>query len=236
MTPSEMPPHDESCSGDVAAYALGALDATEAQIFEAHLRSCAVCPNELAAFQQVVDDLAISAPHRPAPAALRRRVMRAIAEDQPRLDPVARHERRRSRLRLALPRPALALSTGLAVIVAAVLVAVFALPGGSSTRTIDAQVTGGGSAALKLSGGHAQLVVHHFPEPPHGKIYEVWLQRGQATPSPTTALFSVTGSGDGDVEVPGSLKGVSHVLVTPEPAGGSKIPTHAPVISATLSQ
>jgi anti-sigma-K factor RskA len=236
MTPSEMHPHDESCSGDVAAYALGALDATEAQIFEAHLRSCAVCPSELAAFQQVVDDLAISAPHRPAPAALRRRVMRAVAEDQPRLNPVARHERRRSRLRLALPRPALALSTGLAVIVAAVLVAVFALPGGSSTRTIDAQVTGTGSASLKLSSGHAHLVVSHFRPPPHGQIYEVWLQHGHATPSPTTALFSVTGSGDGDVDVPGSLKGVSHVLVTAEPAGGSKVPTHPAVISATLSQ
>jgi hypothetical protein len=48
-------------------------------------------------------------------------------------------------------------------------------------------------------------------------------------------LFSVTRSGDSDVEVPGSLRGVSAVLVTPEPAGGSKAPTHAPVITAPLS-
>ena len=32
-----------------------------------------------------------------------------------------------------------------------------------------------------------------------------------------------------------TLSGVSQVLVTPEPAGGSKVPTHAPVIAAQLS-
>jgi anti-sigma factor RsiW len=233
MSPDEMIPHDDSCSGDVAAYALGALDPAEAEAFEAHLRSCAVCPVDLVAFRQVADDLAISAPHRPAPASLRRQVLRAVA-DEPRLDPAARRERRHSRLSFSFPRPALALSTGFAVVVAAVLVAVFALSGGSSGRTVSAQVTGPGRAALKLSGDRAQLVVHHFPAPPQGKIYEVWLQRGSAAPSPTSALFSVTGSGDGDVDVPGSLKGVSHVLVTPEPAGGSQHPTHAPVITATL--
>jgi hypothetical protein len=34
--------------------------------------------------------------------------------------------------------------------------------------------------------------------------------------------------------VPGSLHGVSTVLVTPEPAGGSLVPTHPAVISASL--
>jgi hypothetical protein len=34
--------------------------------------------------------------------------------------------------------------------------------------------------------------------------------------------------------VPGDLKGVSEVLVTPEPLGGSSVPTHAPVIIAQI--
>ena len=55
------------------------------------------------------------------------------------------------------------------------------------------------------------------------------------SPSPTMALFSVTAAGDGQVDVPGSLHGVSLVMVTPEPAGGTKVPTHAPVISASLT-
>jgi anti-sigma-K factor RskA len=235
MTHDQMPPDRDSCSGDVAAYALGALQAAEAAAFERHLETCAVCPVELASFQQVVDDLAISPARHPAPTELRRRVMRAVAEE-PRLHPEARRERRRSRLRLALPRPTLAFSTGVGAVAAAAAVVVLVLSSGSSTRTFDTKVTGRGSASLKVSGNHAQLVVRDFPAPPHGEIYEVWLQHGNQAPSPTKALFGVTGSGDGDVDVPGSLKGVSHVLVTPEPAGGSKIPTHPVVISATLTR
>jgi anti-sigma-K factor RskA len=234
MTHDQMPPDRDSCSGDVAAYALGALEATESEAFQRHLETCAVCPVELAAFQQVVDDLAISPALHPAPVELRRRVMRAVA-DEPRLHPEARRERQRSRLRLSLPRPTLAFSSGLGAVAAAIAVVIVVLSGGSSTRIIPTHVTGPGSASLRLSGNHARLVVRDFPAPPRGDIYEVWLQHGGSAPSPTKALFSVTGSGDGDVDVPGSLKGVSHVLVTPEPAGGSEIPTHPAVISATLT-
>jgi hypothetical protein len=235
MTPEQMPPDHQSCSGDVAAYALGALEPAEAEAFERHLQSCAVCPVELDSFRQVVDQLAFSPVRHAAPAQLRRRVMRAV-DGEPRLDPGARRERRRMRLWFAVPRPALAFSTGFgALAAAAAVVVLLALSGGSSTRTINTLVTGRGNASLKISRGHAHLIVRNFPAPPKGKIYEVWLQHGSAAPSPTTALFSVTGSGDGDVDVPGSLKDVSHVLVTPEPAGGSKVPTHTPVISATLS-
>ena len=100
---------------------------------------------------------------------------------------------------------------------------------------IQAKVTGQGTAQLRIARGKAELVVHHFSPPPAGKIYEVWLQRGKASPSPTMALFSVTAAGDGQVDVPGSLHGVSLVMVTPEPAGGTKVPTHPPVISASLT-
>jgi anti-sigma-K factor RskA len=234
MTPEQMPADHESCSGDVAAYALGALEPGEAEAFERHLQTCAVCPVELASFRQVVDGLAISPARHPAPAALRRRVMRAV-NDEPSPDPAARRGRRR--MRLNLPRPALVLSSGVAAVAAAAVVVVLVVSGGgSSTRTIATQVTGRGSATLRVSGDHAHLVVRDFPAPPRGQIYQVWLQHGSAAPAPTMALFSVTGAGDGDVDVPGSLTGVSHVLVTREPAGGSKVPTHPPVISATLTR
>ena len=86
-----------------------------------------------------------------------------------------------------------------------------------------------------MSGNQAQLVLRHFPPPPAGKIYEVWLARGRQAPTPTGALFSVPASGDSRVALPSDLHGVRLVLVTPEPAGGTRVPTHTPIITATLS-
>ena len=220
----------DSCSADVAAYSLGALTFDEAESFRHHLESCAVCPVELVAFRQVVDDLAISVPQIEAPRDLRRRVMRTV-EEEPALAaaPVRERRRARARLRIALPRPAFALSGGLAVAAIVALLVVVLAPGSSSERTVAAQVTGAGTASLQVShDGHAQLVLHRFPAPQHHGIYEVWLQRGNATPSPTTALFSPNRDGDASVDVPGSLHGVTRVLVTPEPAGGTRVPTHQP--------
>lgn len=66
-------------------------------------------------------------------------------------------------------------------------------------------------------------------------MYEVWLQRGSSNPVPASVLFGVSGSGDADVGIPGDLRGVSAVMVTPEPLGGTSTPTHAPVIVARLT-
>ena len=88
---------------------------------------------------------------------------------------------------------------------------------------------------MRLSGGRAELVVRHMSPPPQGKIYQVWLKRARGAPLPTSVLFSVTSSGSGDVGLPGDVRRFSEVLVTPEPAGGSQVPTHTPVIVARLS-
>jgi hypothetical protein len=107
--------------------------------------------------------------------------------------------------------------------------------GSTGTRVIQAQVAGAPARAqLRLSGGHGELVVNHLPAPPPGHIYEVWVKRPHHPPAPTTALFGVTRAGAGDVGIPGNLNGVSAVLVTPEPSGGSLVPTHAPVIVVAL--
>jgi hypothetical protein len=130
-------------------------------------------------------------------------------------------------------RPALA---GLAVLLVAIAVVVGVTAGsGGGARTLRASVVGlPGSAEVHVTNGHAELVVEHLPPPPSGHIYEVWLKRGAAAPAPTPTLFSVTRAGAADVGVAGSLRGVTEVLVTPEPAGGSLVPTHTPVIVARL--
>ena len=109
--------------------------------------------------------------------------------------------------------------------------------GGIERRPGDPRPRNGAdaSAQLRVTEGRAELVVRHFPPPPAGHIYEVWLQRGTGAPSPTKTLFSVTSSGAGNIGLPESMSGVSAVLVTPEPAGGSPAPTHSPVIVAPLT-
>jgi anti-sigma-K factor RskA len=221
---------ERDCGGDVAAYALGALDEPEVQTFRAHLQGCAVCQDELAAFEQVVDILPASAPAYRAPRRLRRRVMHAVAQEP-------RQQRAPAPRRRALPRPVFAFggAVGLAVAAVVVVIAVGSSSSSPTPRVVNAQVTGSGSASLRVSRDHAELVVHRFQAPPPGQIYEVWLQRGKTGAAiPTKALFSVNDAGDADVDVPGNLHGVTQVMVTREPAGGSPKPTHSPVISALL--
>jgi hypothetical protein len=232
MTGTEHSSDTRDCGGDVAAYVLGALEPGEVEAFQAHLETCVVCRDELVAFQHVVDVLPMSAPQHPAPRRLRRRVIRAVNSEP-------KHEPARGLLpRLADligPRPGLALGTGLAVLLLAVGGVLIGSSGGTGTRVYAAQVTGSGTATVKVTGGHAELIVHHFDPPPAGEIYEVWLKRPDQAPAPTSALFSVTAKGEGDVDVPGNLHGVNLVIVTPEPAGGTRVPTHPAVIRAELT-
>ena len=233
MSDEHTQPGTDHCGGDIAAYALGALEPAEAEQVTRHLETCAICRDELESFRSVVDLLPITAPAIEAPPALRHRVRRAIAAEPPlQTGAQASQDRRPGSWRWS-SRPALAVA-GTVVAIAVALVIVFT-SGGSSTRTVHAQVTGRGSASLKISAGRGELVVRHVAPPPKGKIFEVWLVRGKRAPQPTNALFGVTASGNAEVDVPGSLHGVTQVLVTPEPAGGSRVPTHAPVIAAQLS-
>ena len=232
MTPTGSQ-HDERCGANVAAYALGALDATEAQALARHLETCAVCHDELASFQQVVDGLAISAPPFKASRTLRRRTLRAIPDQrQLHRDGERRHRSRRS---WSLSRPALALGTTVAAALVALAIVLGSTGSSPASRVINAQVTGQGRAQLRISGGHAELVLNHLVSPPAGQIYEVWLKRGTGAPVPAKALFGVDRRGDGNADVPGSLRGVHQVLVTVEPAGGTQVPTTRPVIRASLT-
>jgi anti-sigma factor RsiW len=223
---------------DAAAYVLGALDESEADTYRGHLATCAACGEEVFQLQPSVDSLALAVPRAQAPDNLRARLM-AVVHAEAELLHAAGHDadrpvpRARRRWRLA---PALATAGAL---VAGLLIGALAINTGSSTRTrvVQASVSTPGyhaTAALREAGSHVQLVVAGMPAPPSGRIYEVWLERGAQPPEPTDALFSVTDAGDGSVSVPGDLKGVSKVLVTDEPLGGSLKPTRTPVIVAPV--
>ena len=170
----------------------------------------------------MTDALPLAAPQYRVPAGLRRRVVRTVRAES----------RRRPRL-LRGRAPALAGARRRVLAAVVVLIAIIASHGAGGTRLVPASVRGSAaSAELRISGGHAELVVRHLPAPAAGRIYEVWLERRSSAPAPTSALFSVTAGGAADVGVPGGLRGVSRILVTEEPAGGSRVPTGPAVIVA----
>ena len=59
---------------NIPAYALGALDAEDVAALEAHLRTCASCRDELAAYRATSDSLPMTLPPQRPSAALRRRL------------------------------------------------------------------------------------------------------------------------------------------------------------------
>jgi anti-sigma-K factor RskA len=227
---------------DAAAYVLGALQEQDVQSFREHLASCAVCGAEVAQLQAAVDALALGVPRKLAPDSLRARIM-ATAHAEAELLKAAGHQADRPapapspwRRRIV---PAFAAAAALG---AGLLIGAFAINTGSTTiqhtqtQVIRAVVVSPGhnaSAELRKAGSHLELVVEGMPAPPRGRIYEVWLERGSQAPAPTDALFSVTTHGEGAVDVPGNVSGVSKVLVTAEPLGGSPKPTRNPVIIAS---
>ncbi|MHB8658060.1 MAG: anti-sigma factor domain-containing protein [Solirubrobacteraceae bacterium] len=222
MSPASVKHERADCAGDAAAYALGALEPLEAIDFEDHLTDCIVCRDELGAYRHVTEALPMAAPQVRVPVRLRRRVMHATRAGS---EPAPRRVRPRIALAGALAMAAIAAGVGLQL--------------GSSelpARMIQASVSSpAATAQLRIIGSRGELSVHGLPAPPPGQIYEVWLRYGRAALQATSALFSVTTGGEGVVDVPGSLRSVDQVMVTREPAGGSVVPTSAPIIVATLT-
>ncbi len=236
--------HELSCERllDCAAYVLGALEEQEAQALHEHLAECPACRAEVAQLQLVANSLAIGVSRAAVPESLRVRVV-GTAHAEAELRGAAGREARRaasarvgghSILRRLVPALVGTLAVGMGLLIGALA---FKVGAGERTDVIHAVVIAPGrraTAELRKVGSQLELIVVGMPAPPPGRIYEVWLEHGAATPEPTDALFSVTKTGSGSVGVPGDLHGVSKVLVTDEPLGGSPKPTRNPVILGSI--
>jgi anti-sigma-K factor RskA len=227
MTSREPMSENPDCGRDAAAYVLGALEPGEAEEFRRHLEHCAICRDEVGSLRHVVDALPMAAPQYPVPRGLRRRVLGAARRAPPQTAPAARARAERWPVRAPIP----ALTGGLAAVVLVIVAVILASGGSSGARGSAASQ---GNAELRIAGGRGELIVRALPQPPAGQIYQVWLARPNHPLAPTPALFGVTTAGQAYVGIPGDLNGVSEVLVTPEPAGGTKVPTHVPVIVARI--
>jgi hypothetical protein len=205
--------HD--CAGDPAAYVLGALSPAEVEVFRRHLETCTICQDEVENLKLLSDALPLAAPQSTAPKSLRKRVMTEVRADAKLRQQASRAPSRRTLSVLAL--------------VAFAVVKIATVP--ASTHVYRASI---GDAKLRVTNGRGELVVNHLSQPALGDVYEVWLKRGSASPAPTHALFSTTSHGQGDVDVPGNLQGVSEVLVTQQPANQTQVPAGRPLIVAKL--
>jgi anti-sigma-K factor RskA len=231
---------EHDCTGDAAAYVLGALDDHELAPFLRHLDDCAVCRDEVASLQVVADMLPASVTPVTAPRGLRRRVLATVYEEAELFraagaPTAARAARPRRRSWAAIPRPFQALAAG-ALVAAGIAVGVVALGSGPSvapTRFISASTTPPTTAVLRVAPGRTELDVSSLAPAPKGRVYEVWIQH-HGEPHPTDALFTPTSDGRATVAVPGAVAAGDVVMVTDEPSGGSLTPTRTPLIRAAL--
>lgn len=236
---------------DAGAYVLRALSDPERVAFAEHLQSCAICRTEVEELQVVADQLPMAAPQLVPPPDMRRRIMSIVESEAallraagPEADvPVPARDQRPTRLRDRVWWPSLSVAPGFAAALATVLLLVgvgagvllSGEDGPGPVRTLQAaEAPQGTRASIALQDGRATLVVRDMPAAPTGRVYQVWLRRGD-TPEPTHTLFTVPRDGRAEVKIDEGVDGVQEILVTAEPSGGSTIPTSAPILRATLS-
>ncbi len=205
--------------------------------YRAHLETCAVCRDEVSAFGAVADVLPLGAPPQTPPRALKRRVMATVrAEAHAR--GAARAARRRQRLVARSRGPALAVAAALAHWPRRRSSSALTLGGRERATRVDPRQHRPRRAPRPACGSPAaaaELVVVEDAGAAAGQGLRGVARRGRTrrrrrpprcSASPRRARPTST--------CPGDLHGVSQVMVTAEPAGGSRVPTHAPVLVARL--
>lgn len=245
VDPNEIPRAE-----DIGAWMLGALEDDEAATFAQELNRSEALRDEVARLQPVVDALPMGVEQMAAPEAIRERLMATVrseaqlqraaaGEPEPARATTSSPRRERRRLPFGLrPWTAVGLASAALLMVGVAGGALVAGGGGgsSSATTVQAKVMFPGSRGTLVDRGAegGRLTLTNLPAPSRGHEYQVWLLRKGGKPQPTDALFSPNGGGHSTVNVPGDLRKVDQVLVTEEPAGGSKAPTRSPIVIANV--
>ncbi|MFC9388703.1 anti-sigma factor [Streptomyces venezuelae] len=231
-----------------AAYALGALDDTERKEFDAHLRTCEACRQEVAEFQATTARLAAAVSQAP-PAAAKAEVMAAIdgvRQLPPRIPAPSAVPALGGFLRRRAVPWALAASVAAAVLGGVAvwqtrsgqdleqqarqaqqqLDAVSAVLAAPDARTAHGKAANGALTTVVSSDQQNQAVftAANLPAPGVGKTYQLWLDH-EGTMRPAGLIEH-----DGTVILAGNPADAGAVGLTLEPAGGSPEPTTAPLL------
>jgi anti-sigma factor RsiW len=232
---------------EVAAFALGALDAEQIADFKEHLKGCKRCQEELRWLAPAIRALPEAVEQEAPPAALKQRLMEEVRADAAAVAKRAREEERRERSSSrksfrewlggvhvgGLTWKPLTGMAALVLVVAAV--AGYAIGnggGGSSLQTTESEQANGIVAKVVTEGDRGELRLANVRQLPEGKVLEAWVQRGKAV-EPVPALFVPDHAGNASTTIE-NMKNVSVVMVTREPEGGTKVPTTEPIVKVPL--
>jgi anti-sigma-K factor RskA len=216
--------HDDAMLDLVAAYAIGAVDATtgECVAVRAHIAQCAICREEFKIARAATAAIGLSAAETPPPA-LRERILASLPA---KTVPISRAQRRPWFI------PAVAAA---AIIIAAGVWwsshraaqqswAALCVPGAANCHA---------SGTVTVAGDKLRMQINGLAALPAGKQYQAWVIPPGGAPKPEP-VFSADERGGGSVEIPEApIKG-SIVAITVEPAGGSQKPTSKPFLAARI--
>ncbi len=236
---------------DLAAYALGALLPGEAAALEQHLAGCDACRERLQWLRPAVDLVPASVPQIEPPPGLKRDLIATVraeaGEESPVSAPVALPAAPRAeqgfgaRMRRRFfgdgsLRPALAGFAVLCLIVAGVVGYELRAQSDSSDAAEFAALPSSPKVSshgtVTVEDGSGTLTVENMAAIPQDEVYQVWIEHdGEVSPS---EIFVVNHDGHGSATIPSMPADAERLMVTREPAGGSKQPRSAPVLVAEM--
>jgi anti-sigma-K factor RskA len=225
---------------NLAAYAMGALNAEEASALEAHLRTCDSCRAELADYQRVSAGLLSALPPQAPPAAIKKNLQMTLRSQV---------KSARPQIKWSLNR--LVVGAAIVLLIGLNIVSIFevsslkqeqterdgqygsqqtaiAMLAYPSTQTISFDQTGiSGSLLVDKKRNLLAVFAWNLPSPPAGKTYQMWLidpkedrTSGGFLVSENTQPFVMA-----VIKSPQPLTGFVGFGITLEPVGGSPKPT-----------
>jgi anti-sigma factor RsiW len=238
--------HDQRLE-EAVAFALGALDPAQIDDFKAHLKTCKRCQEELRWLAPAVRALPEAVEPQTPPPGIKTRLMAEVRADVEAEERRARVEERGERattgglgewlrgLHLGglTWKPLAGMALVILVVAGGIGYAV-GTGGGTNAHTTEATQAGGVVAKVVQEGGKGELRLTGVEQLPQGKVLEAWVEhendgKYEAVP----ALFAPDKAGDASTMIE-NLEGVTTVLVTREPEGGSKQPTQKPFVTVPL--
>jgi len=230
------------------AYALDAVDDLERSRFEAHMRNCAECRDEVDSLREVGAMMGSAQATGPSPAVRTNvlREIRAIRPMPPIVAPVVAHVEPQHRSH-ASPLRWLTSAAAAVLLVAGGLVwhpwqhssppppvdAISRVVRAPDAQTVVRKIHGGTAKVIRSASlGRAVIAVTDIPAAPAGKVYELWLfdSRGNARKA---GLLPPGDQTQVNLVLNGDASTASAAGITVEPAGGSEQPTSPPI--ATFS-